>query len=1103
MKMLRYAFLLALCCAGLFAQATSQIQGIVRDASGSAVPGADVKATQTDTGTVRSATSGADGDYVLSNLAIGPYRLEVSKSGFATYVQTGIVLQVNTNPTIDVSLSLGAVNQTVQVEANASQVETENTSVGTVIENQRILDLPLNGRQATDLIQLTGASIPAGVNGTAGFPGGQNIAIAGGLLSGVGYFLDGTLYNNPFDATNLPFPFPDALEEFKVETSTLTAQNGIHSAAAITAVVKSGTNEYHGDAFDYLRNGDMNARNFFAAKRDTLKRNQFGGTIGGPIKKNKLFFFAGYQGTYTRQDPTDTTTFVPTAAMLAGNFGPWEAACNGNKTLGAPYVNNVLPASLISPQALAIAKLLPPPTNPNDPCGKVIYGAVVQINQHQILGRTDYQINQKHSLFGRYMATTYLQPPAYSLTKNILASPSGGLNDLAQSATIGYTYLISPSTVNVFKVAFNRVGVHRDNNDYFSGCDIGVDMYCYIPHQTVVTITGGPSIGIATAIQASFIPTTYTLADDVNVVRGAHQFAFGATAFRYQSSSNANVYSAGSFGFTGTATGAGLADFIAGQLDTFTQGVPNTLFVTKWYVGAYAQDTWKISPHLIATLGTRWEPFLPQHVNNGAIYSFSLARLEAGIKSTVFQNAPPGLLYAGDPGFPDKSGINNRYDQFAPRLGLAWDPLGDGKTSIRASFGMSYDFPNVMIYSTEATAPPFGDQTTVTGPEPFATPYANLAGGNFLPVTFSANAPFTPAGTYVAVQPNMKATTVYNWNLAIQRQLTPNWFVSATYLGTQTDHLWVSYQLNPGTLIPGAPIVASCPATSTTQNCTANLQARRVISLLNPAIGKYLGPVDQFDSSGTASYNAMILLVHHTLARHVSMDANYTWSHCIGDATQASTIGAAEAGLLEPNNRAFDRGNCQTSTLGGTFGLDRRQIVNFTAVAQSPAFSNRVLRVAATGWTLAGSLRASTGGFLTPTYSTDIQLSGSGGQRPNQVLADPLCPNPGPSCWINPAAFAAPAPGTLGDLGRSNVPGPGFWELDMSLFRAFRIREHQHIDFRVDAFNLTNSYRAGVPSGLTTSGGSGVTTTVNSAQFGQILTAMDPRILQVAGSFVF
>ena len=1104
--MLRLAGIFALSCAAVFAQATSQIQGNVADPSGSPVPGAEVKATQTETGTVRTATTGSDGGYVLSSLALGPYKLEVSKEGFSTYLQTGIVLQVATNPTIDVQLKVGAVSETVQVEANAAQVETQNTSVGTVIENQRILDLPLNGRSATDLIQLTGAAIPAGPNGTAGFPGGQNIMIAGGLLSGVGYFLDGTLYNNPFDATNLPFPFPDALQEFKVETSTLTAQNGSHSAAAINAVVKSGTNAFHGDAFEFLRNGDLNARNFFATTRDTLKRNQFGGTVGGPIRKDKLFFFYGYQGTKVRQDPNDTTTFVPTAQMLAGNFAPWVASCNGGKSLTAPYVNNVLPASLISPQALAVAKSFPPPNNPNDPCGKVVYGAVIQQNQLQMLGRVDYQINQKQTLFGRYMATTYLQPPAYGLEANILASATGGLNDLAQSATIGHTWLFNATTINAFRLAFNRVGVHRYNADYFSGCDIGVSMYCYIPHQTVVGITGGPSIGVSTAIQASFIPTTWTIGDDVTLVRGAHQFGFGGTAFRYQSSSNANVYSAASFTFNGTATGAGLADFVAGQLDSFLQGVPNTLFVTKWYVGLYGQDTWKLSRRLTATMGLRWEPFLPQNVNNGAIYSFSLAALEAGTKSTVFKNAPAGLSYAGDPGFPGKSGINNRYDQFAPRLGLAWDPQGNGKTSVRASFGMSYDFPNVMIYSTEATAPPFGDQTTITGPEPFATPFANSTGGNFFPVSFNANAPFTPGGTFVAVQPNMKATTVYSWNLSLQRQLTPAWFVSATYAGTETAHLWVTYQLNPATIVPntdGTPI-GTCPKGVTTGcNSTTNTQQRRVVSLLSPANGVYLGPVDQFDSSGTASYNALILLASHRLAKNVSIDANYTWSHCIGDATQASTVGGAQAGLLEPNDRRFDRGNCQTATLAGAFGLDRRQIVNLTVVALSPTFTNRILRAAGTGWTLAGSWRANTGGYLTPTYSTDIQLSGTGGQRPNQILANPLCANPSPSCWINPAAFAQPAFGTLGDLGRSSVQGPDFWEIDMSLTRGFRIRESMRMEFRLDAFNVTNSFRAGVPTTTAAGGTSGVTTTVNSAQFGQILSAQDPRILQVAGKFVF
>jgi hypothetical protein len=1107
MRTLRFASILALSCAlgcsSLLAQATSQIQGTVQDATGSGVPGAEVKATQVDTGTVRSATSGADGGYVLPNLPLGPYRVEVTKAGFATYIQTGLVLQVDTSPTVDIQLKLGAVSEQVQVEANAVQVETQTTSVGTVIDSQRILDLPLNGRQATDLIQLSGAAVPAGINGTAGFPGGQNIAIAGGQLSGVYYSLDGSLYTNPFDSTNLPFPFPDALQEFKVETSTLTAENGMHSAGAVNAVVRSGTNGYHGDLFEFLRNGDLNARNFFAKQRDSLKRNQFGGTLGGPIKKDKLFFFGGYQGTRIRQDPSDSTAFVPTTQMLQGDFSQWVSTCNGGKSLGAPFVNNKIAPSLVSPQALAIAKLLPTPDNPGDPCGRVTYGAVNQINQYQIIGRVDYQISDKQQLFGRYMATTYYQPAAYALSKNLLASAQGGLDDLATTAAIGDTYLFSPTTVNSFQAAFNRVGVHRFNSDYFSGCDIGVSMTCYIPHQTIVNVTGGPAIGISTAIQASFIPTVFTIGDDVKLVRGAHQLAFGFSGFHYVSSSNANVYSAGTFTFNGTATGAGLGDFVSGQLDSFLQGVPNSLFVHKWYYGAYGQDTWKVSSRLTVNLGLRWEPFLPTQVNNGAIYTFDYGRFQQGIKSTVFSNAPPGLYFSGDPGFEGKAGIKNRYDQFAPRVGLAFDPKGDGKTAIRASFGISYDFPNVQIYSTEATAPPFGDQTTVNGPEPFGAPFTNLAGGNFLPVNFSPSAPFTPAGTFVAVQPNLKATTVYSWNFGIQHEVRRNWLVSATYTGTETAHLWVSYQLNPGELIPGAPIVATCPASSTTQNCTANLQVRRVISQLNPAAGKFLGPVDQFDSSGTASYNGLILTTQTRFGKNVSMNANYTWSHCIGDSTQASTVGGAQAGLLIPDNRRFDRGNCQTPTLAGSFGLDRRQIFNFTFVAESPTYNNRLVRAVATGWTLAGSWRVNTGGTLTPTVTVDRQLSGTGGQRPNQILADPLCAHPSAACWINPAAYATPALGTLGNAGRSSIPGPGFFQIDMALTRAFHIREHQSFELRAEAFNITNSYRAGIASGASVGANTATLTQQNNAQFGQILNALDPRILQVAAKFVF
>src|SRR5438876_1946982 len=368
-------------------QGTSQIQGVVKDATGAVIGGAEVKATQTDTGVTRTVISAEDGVYVLPNLAIGPYRVEVSKPGFSTYVQSGIVLQVASNPTVDVTLKVGEVAQAIQVEANAALVDLQGMSVGAVIENARILELPLNGRNPVELIQLAGAAVPAGQAGTAGMPGGRFISIGGGLLSGVSYVLDGTLYNNPFDALNLPFPFPDALQEFKVETSSLTAQNGLHSEGTVSAVVKSGTNSFHGDLFEFFRNGNMNARNANALRRDTLKRNEFGGTIGGPIIASKLFFFAGYQGTRTRSDPADRTGFVPTPRMLAGDFSGCGFPQLRDPATGAVYPNNQIPVSQFSPQALAVVKQLPAAQGP---CGETKFGPVLKDNEYQILGRTDY-----------------------------------------------------------------------------------------------------------------------------------------------------------------------------------------------------------------------------------------------------------------------------------------------------------------------------------------------------------------------------------------------------------------------------------------------------------------------------------------------------------------------------------------------------------------------------------------------------------------------------------------------------------------------------------------------------------------------------------------
>src|SRR5213593_2722406 len=362
---------LCLCSSIAWAQSTAQINGTVTDQSGAVLPGVEVTATQTETGLTRSVVTNETGSYVLPNLPVGPYRLEAGLPGFRKFAQTGIVLQVGSNPVINISLAVGQVTDTVEVQADAALVETRATGVGQVIDNVRVLELPLNGRQVTDLIILSGAAIGGGNQGTARTWPTDYISVGGGLNDGLTYLLDGGSHNDPFSNANLPLPFPDALQEFKVETSAMPAQYGQHSSGAVNSVTKSGTNEFHGDLFEFVRNKVFNARNAFSPTRDGLKRNQFGGVIGGPIIKNKLFFFGGHQATIQRSEANVIVSYVPTPQMLAGDWtGLASPACNGGRqiNLRAPFINNRIDPAMFSKAAVTLAtKYLPKPI---DDCGQ-------------------------------------------------------------------------------------------------------------------------------------------------------------------------------------------------------------------------------------------------------------------------------------------------------------------------------------------------------------------------------------------------------------------------------------------------------------------------------------------------------------------------------------------------------------------------------------------------------------------------------------------------------------------------------------------------------------------------------------------------------------
>jgi len=1085
----------ALTCVNVWAQATAQISGTVRDESAAVLPGVEVTVTQTETGISRSAVTNETGTYVLPNLPLGPYRLGAVLPGFRTFAQTGIVLQVNSNPTINIILQVGQVTEQIEVQANATQVETRTTAVGQVIENARILELPLNGRQVTDLITLSGAAVQSEAASTQTWQGAVMISIAGGQTFGVGYSLDGSMHNNPYDGTQMPLPFPDALQEFKVEASGMGANGGFKSGGAVNAVTKAGTNELHGDAFEFVRNYKFNARNFFALRRDSLKRNQFGGTLGGPVLKNKLFFFGGYQGTTTRSDPNDTISFVPTAAMLAGDWTAFTSpACNAGRpiALQPPFnANNTINPALYSKAALAISAKFP---RAQDECGKVTYGLVNKPNELQAVGKVDYQLSANHSVFGRYVATTLSVPDPYSLSGNLLTTTSNGWDNLAQSYAVGDTYLFGTNTVNAFRMTVNRLALHRVGPHFFGPQDVGVNAYSSLKDNMVIAVTGGPSIGSGTNSEATFRTTAYQVADDASLVRGNHQIAFGANAAEWRTNQNAYRAALGNYAFNGTATGLGMADFLTGRLTTLNQGSPTSWADRQTNFGIYASDVWKISQKLTLNYGLRWEPFLPLHLTIGAVYGFDHDRFQKGIRSTVFPNGPAGFYFPGDPGFPEGASIFKEWLEFAPRVGLAWDPHGDGRMAIRASYGVAHDFSGSNTLNGSATSPPRAFNTTISSPAGgFEDPYRDFPGGNPFPWVFDATrARFPPfASFYPAIRYNMQPTMVQTWNLSVQKQFGGDYLVSASYLGSQTTHLWVQQAVNQS-LFLGTSSCTLNSVTYTTCSTTSNTDQRRLLTIENPQQGQLIGALNVNEDAGTAQYNAMLLSIQRRATRGLNVGGNYTWSRCIGDSFSAGGPGAG--GYLDRNNRRFDRGNCNS---------DRRQLFNLTAVADSPQFANPTLRKLGTGWRLSGIYRVSTGAYLTITSGLDRALNGDAGpQRPNQVLANPYGDGSLKN-YLNPKAFAQPALGTLGNIGTRNVIGPSYWQFDTALSRVFQVRENQKMEFRAEAFNVTNSLRKGNPGATSAAPFISTSVPLNSNTFGQINTSGDARVLQFALKYVF
>ncbi len=1081
-----------------FSQGSGTIVGTVSDPSNASVASAKVTITDPATGTSRQAVTNAQGGFVVPALRPTTYTLTVEAPGFNTYSQGNILLTADQTVTVNVALALGQATQTVTVETNVAQTDTYTSTLREVVDQARIVDLPLNGRNAATLATLVPGAVISPNGGadqgnTKTFPGAVTITTNGARQNMVAYNLDGSNNVDGYTNVNMPFPFPDALQEFSVQTANYTAEFGGNAGGVVNVVTKSGTNAIHGDVFGFLRNGDLNARNFFASKVDALKRGQEGGTIGGPIRKDKTFFFAGYQGTTLRNVTNGLNKFAPTNAERTGDFSAFLNANDPANSLskrvvindpltGQPFPGNIIPLSRFDPAAIGTMKFLPQIGG----TGQVFYSSPLHQNFNEWLGRIDHNISDKDRLSARYYYDRFSNASVYT-PSNILSYADGSLI-IAQNALLQEVHIFSPSLLNDFRMGYSRIASSRGPaGDSPSVRDFGVNIPYQPPSNVVQSVNINGFFNFGDNPNARFIRNNFLWSDDLRWVKGNHNISMGFDIERRRVDLDNGFNSPGLFTFNGSYTGLSMADFMLGDLYQFQQAKGQYEDTRAWAMGFYVQDNWHASSRLTLNLGLRWEPYWPWHEIKGRVEGFSMPNYIAGTRSTVYTNAPPGLLFRGDKGFPE-NGTGNNFKDFAPRVGFAYDVSGNGKTSIRGGVGMFYDSRSSGIFNNNMVdVSPFAPNLTLTPPPgPYSNPlagqsiYANIFPGVFPP---PANVSFPlpiSAQTFNLGSSSFQVPVVYNWNLALEHQFGNEWLGRVAYVGSHASHLSIGEELNPAVYIPGSKL---------------STDARR---LFQP-----YSSIPLSDESGNSNYNSLQLTAQKRLAHGVSILANYTFQKSIDNVPPSS--GGSGAGTTGggsnkpypwyvPGNRSFDY---------GLSDFDRQNVFVLSYVWQTPALrgQNKLVRGVAGDWEITGIVTYETGLPFAVFAGKDISQTGLNSDRAVYRGGDPYgntaCKSAPCVSWLNPNAFTLPATGTFGNVGKGALVGPGLFNWDMGAFKNIPITERWRAQLRGEFFNTFNH------ANFTDSGNNYPIASVSSGGFGTIAHAYDPRIIQLALKVVF
>ena len=1061
----------------LRAQSESTVLGTVVDPTGAVIPAAKVTVRNEQTGLTRTVVTGTDGSYLVAGLPLGQYTVEASAAGFASETIHNVTLALDQNLRVPMKLNPGSVATSVEVEGAAlALIDTHESSLATTSDQKRVVELPLNGRDPASLLALVPGVSTLSVPTRPGISG-DVATINGTNGSGQEFLIDGLPFNAAQRSDGDPLPPPDMFQEFRVLTGNYSAEYGRNAGAVVIGATKSGTNRLHGSLWEFLRNDALNTRNYFAATRPKLRQNQYGGAVGGPVwiphvynGRNKTFFYTGYQGTRIRENIIVSSAVPPTAAELTGQF---SVPIVDPKT-GLQFPGNKIDPSRFDPAALKVLALIPAANS-----GANYFGQLSQpTNADQFLIRGDHQLFKNNTLTARvwrdHRSITY--PFGGNTQSNVPYTP-GVFDVKIYSGVISDTAVITSNLLNRISAGFllrdeNRYNTVKQNAITAFGIQIAPPQQPFLPN---ITINGRAQLQTTINGLPTKRDTVISLFDAVTWTHGPHEFTFGVTLEAPHFRGNP-AFDNGTFVFDGSRTrsasvsgsGTALADFILGLPFSFNTTTARTDDDHTQYWGFFGQDNWKLTPKLTVNVGLRYEYAQPMYNARGYHATFM-----PNIQSTIRPGAPKGLLYPGDMGLPRPLYYADK-NNFAPRVGFAYDPMGNGKTSIRGAYGVFYQVLDLEFSNFLNSNQPFTANITVLNPSSFVQPWApTYQGGINDPITiFKQNIAagttsfVTPTAAY-AIDPNIRNGYVQQFNVSVQRQLPWQTALQVAYVGTLGRKLSLAVENNPGIYNPATPTAA--------------------VNNTRPFDPGVLQSILRFSSQNNSDYNALQVSANHQLSHGLVISSTYTYSKSF-DLYSATSLGTS---VSNPFNVNADRGRSD---------YDRTNVFNASTVWTIPYLrgsSNPFLRTVVAGWQLSGLTELQSGLPFNVSAGQDIAKTGIAQDRPNQI-GNPNLPSGRTHgqqqlAYFNTAAFAYANVGTFGNTQRNALRGPHYINVDLAMMKDFIITGETRFQFRAEAFDAFNHTNFNNPDGKVSDG----------VNFGRILSANDPRIIQGALKFYF